>query len=115
MVEHTAQMISLSARRVKREARMDLIRNVAAAVMLGDQLEIDARRVTLARLVLDTKVWDRDFVSHDLESMTSGNLRTGFRAQPGHLAIDFPLEFVVENHTEIASTLRFNPHGFFLV
>ena len=36
---------------------MDLIRNVAAAVMLGDQLEIDARRVTLACLVLDTKVW----------------------------------------------------------
>jgi hypothetical protein len=74
---------------------VDLIRDVAASVVLGDQLEIDVRRVTLACLILDAKVWDRNFVSHDLKSVTSGNLRTGFGAEAGDLAIDFPLEFVV--------------------
>ncbi len=61
-------------RGVQREARVDLVRDMATAVVFGDQFEVDARRVPFSRFVLVAKVGNGDLVSHDLESVAAGDL-----------------------------------------
>src|SRR5215470_11704129 len=102
-------------RGVQREPGFDLVRNVASAVVLGDKLEVDPSHLAGCGLVFDPHVRNRNLLANDTKAMPLGDLPARGGAQASDIAVDFPLELVVENDPRNAAAFLLNPSGFFLV
>jgi len=65
--------------------------------VLCQQFQVDTGGFAVSGLVLDTKVGNGDFASHDLEAMPGSDLVAGFGAKSDEFPIEVFLEFEVEN------------------
>jgi hypothetical protein len=105
---------------VERESSANFFGEISTVVMTGSKFEVHAPPFSIASPYFNSNVGHGNPSSNDLETVPLGN---GVFAIGGiavfaylcEIAIEMPLQFVVENDTKVSATITFDLQSPFLI